>query len=136
MQMEPHFLFNTLSAITTLVEFGRQAEAVEALAHLNTLLKTTLSWGTPEKIPLARELEFIGLSQFIRSRMAMASRSFHGGCPGTTTRQAGGSPRDADIVTAGDFRRSYIDALRAARQERDSTTLGLRSLLSVIEPIS
>jgi sensor histidine kinase YesM len=59
MQMEPHFLFNTLNAITTLVELGRQAEAVEALAHLNALLKTTLSQGTLEKIPLARELEFI-----------------------------------------------------------------------------
>jgi sensor histidine kinase YesM len=59
MQIEPHFLFNTLNAITTLVEFGRQAEAVEALAHLNAILKTTLSQGTPEKIPLARELEFI-----------------------------------------------------------------------------
>jgi sensor histidine kinase YesM len=59
MQLEPHFLFNTLNAITTLVELGRQAEAVEALAHLNAILKTTLSHGTPEKIPLARELEFI-----------------------------------------------------------------------------
>jgi signal transduction histidine kinase len=59
MQMEPHFLFNTLNAITTLVELGRQAEAVEALTHLNVLLKSTLSQGTPEKIPLARELEFI-----------------------------------------------------------------------------
>src|SRR5882757_66254 len=59
MQMEPHFLFNTLNAITTLVELGRQAEAVEALTHLNALLKTTLSQETPEKIPLARELEFI-----------------------------------------------------------------------------
>jgi len=59
MQMEPHFLFNTLNAITTLVELGRRVEAVEALTHLNALLKTTLSQGTPEKIPLARELEFI-----------------------------------------------------------------------------
>jgi sensor histidine kinase YesM len=59
MQMEPHFLFNTLNAITTLVELGRRPEALEALTHLNALLKTTLSQGTPEKIPLARELEFI-----------------------------------------------------------------------------
>jgi sensor histidine kinase YesM len=59
MQMEPHFLFNTLNAITTLVELGRRPEALEALSHLNALLKTTLSQGTPEKIPLARELEFI-----------------------------------------------------------------------------
>src|SRR5258708_6088603 len=35
MQMEPHFLFNTLNAITTLVELGRQTEALEALTHLN-----------------------------------------------------------------------------------------------------
>lgn len=59
MQMEPHFLFNTLNAITTLVELGRRTEALDALTHLNALLKTTLSQSTPEKIPLARELEFI-----------------------------------------------------------------------------
>lgn len=57
MQLEPHFLFNTLNAITTLVELGRQKEAVEMLSHLNAILKSTLKRTTPEKVPLSQELE-------------------------------------------------------------------------------
>ena len=59
MQLEPHFLFNTLNAITTLVELGRQQEAVEMLAHLNVILKSTLKRTTPEKVPLSQELEIV-----------------------------------------------------------------------------
>jgi hypothetical protein len=57
MQLEPHFLFNTLNAITTLVELGRQKEATEMLSHLNAILKSTLQRTTPEKVPLSQELE-------------------------------------------------------------------------------
>lgn len=57
MQLEPHFLFNTLNAITTLVELGRQKEAAEMLSHLNAILKSTLQRTTPEKVPLSQELE-------------------------------------------------------------------------------
>lgn len=59
MQMEPHFLFNTLNAITTLVELGRQAEAAQMLTHLNSILKATLARTTPQKVPLAQELEIV-----------------------------------------------------------------------------
>ena len=59
MQLEPHFLFNTLNAITTLVELGRQKEAAEMLAHLNAILKSTLQRSTPEKVPLSQELEIV-----------------------------------------------------------------------------
>ena len=59
MQLEPHFLFNTLNAITTLVELGRQAEASEMLGHLNAILKSTLKRTTPEKVPLSQELEIV-----------------------------------------------------------------------------
>jgi signal transduction histidine kinase len=59
MQLEPHFLFNTLNAITTLVELGRQKEAAEMLSHLNVILKSTLKRTTPEKVPLSEELEFM-----------------------------------------------------------------------------
>lgn len=59
MQLEPHFLFNTLNAITTLVELGRQTEAAEMLRHLNAILKSTLKRPTPEKVPLSQELEII-----------------------------------------------------------------------------
>jgi sensor histidine kinase YesM len=59
MQLEPHFLFNTLNAITTLVEFGRQKEAVSMLSHLNAILRSTLQRTTPEKVPLSQELEMM-----------------------------------------------------------------------------
>jgi hypothetical protein len=59
MQMEPHFLFNTLNAVTTLVELNRNEKAVEILAHLNTILRKTLQRGTPEKIPFSQELEIV-----------------------------------------------------------------------------
>lgn len=59
MQLEPHFLLNTLNAITTLVELGRQEQASEMLSHLNAMLKSTLKRSTPEKIPLSQELELV-----------------------------------------------------------------------------
>ncbi len=49
MQIEPHFLFNTLNAITTLVELDRQKEALKALSHLNAMLKTTLTQDIPQR---------------------------------------------------------------------------------------
>jgi len=59
MQLEPHFLFNTLNAITTLVELGRTKEAAEMLSHLNVILKSTLKRTTPEKVPLSQEFEMM-----------------------------------------------------------------------------
>lgn len=59
MQMEPHFLFNTLNAITSLVAHGKNPEAMKTLAHLNTILRTTLQRRAPEKVPFAEELRVI-----------------------------------------------------------------------------
>lgn len=59
MQLEPHFLFNTLNAITTLVDLGRQPQAAEMLRHLNAILKSTLKRTTPEKVPLSQELAIV-----------------------------------------------------------------------------
>jgi hypothetical protein len=59
MQLEPHFLFNTLNAITTLVELDRRNEALATLSHLNAILRSTLQRSTPEKVPLSEELEMM-----------------------------------------------------------------------------
>jgi sensor histidine kinase YesM len=59
MQLEPHFLFNTLNAITTLVELGRSEQAAKMLGNLNAILKTTLQRITPDRVPLAREIELV-----------------------------------------------------------------------------
>jgi signal transduction histidine kinase len=59
MQMEPHFLFNTLNAIASLVELDRKEQALQTLEHLNSMLKSALRRSTPEKVPLAQELELV-----------------------------------------------------------------------------
>jgi sensor histidine kinase YesM len=59
MQMEPHFLLNTLNAITALVEDGSQREAARTLSHLNEILKATLVRESPEKVSLAQELSLV-----------------------------------------------------------------------------
>ena len=59
MQMEPHFLFNTLNAITSLVAQDRNQEAMTTLAHLNTILRMTLQRKAPEKVPFAEELRVV-----------------------------------------------------------------------------
>ncbi|MBT9332039.1 sensor histidine kinase [Paracidobacterium acidisoli] len=59
MQMDPHFLFNTLNAITSLVAQKRNDEAMKTLGHLNKILRTTLQRKAPEKVPFAEELKVI-----------------------------------------------------------------------------
>ena len=59
MQLEPHFLFNTLNAVNSLVDLGRNEEASQTLAHLNTILRSALQRSSPEKVPFAEELRII-----------------------------------------------------------------------------
>lgn len=58
-QMEPHFLFNTINAVTSLVDLGRNHEASETLAHLDTILRTTLRRRVPEKVLFTEELSVV-----------------------------------------------------------------------------
>jgi two-component system, LytTR family, sensor kinase len=59
MELNPHFLFNTLNTIAALVERGQQGRAVAMLARLGELLRTTLEKGSDPEVPLERELEFL-----------------------------------------------------------------------------
>jgi len=59
MQMEPHFRFNTLNALASLVAQGRNKEASKTLAHLDMILRTTLRRSAPEKVPFVEELRVI-----------------------------------------------------------------------------
>ncbi len=58
-QMEPHFLFNTLNTITSLVDLGRSHEASEMLSHLDVILRRTLHQRVPGKIPFHEELRVV-----------------------------------------------------------------------------
>src|SRR5687768_2951203 len=57
MQLQPHFLFNTLNTINALIHEDREA-ADHMVTRLADLLRLTL-YETRQQIPLARELEFV-----------------------------------------------------------------------------
>ena len=58
-QLEPHFIFNTLNSISSLVVEGRSEAATAMIAKLSDFLRLTLQTsGTPE-ILLANELVFV-----------------------------------------------------------------------------
>lgn len=61
MQLQPHFLFNTMNAIMVLVrqQKGRQAE--EMLARFSDLLRCVLEDVETQEVPLRRELEYLEL---------------------------------------------------------------------------
>jgi two-component system LytT family sensor kinase len=57
-QLNPHFLFNTLHAISTLVE--RDPRGVRRMiARLSELLRSSLEEGDEQEVPLERELAFL-----------------------------------------------------------------------------
>jgi signal transduction histidine kinase len=61
MQLQPHFLFNTLNAVVSLVRARRGREAEDTLAHLSDLLRWVLDDSEHQEVALARELEYVRL---------------------------------------------------------------------------
>ncbi len=59
MQMQPHFLFNALHAISTLIMRGDAKGANQMLLHLSHFLRMTLDTSDAPLVPLAIELEFL-----------------------------------------------------------------------------
>jgi two-component system, LytTR family, sensor kinase len=58
MQLNPHFLFNTMNSISSLMRFDIEA-ADNMLEQLSSLLRITLERGDVQLIPLRDEIEFI-----------------------------------------------------------------------------
>jgi two-component system, LytTR family, sensor kinase len=58
-QLHPHFLFNTMNTIAVLVREGKNAEAVQLLARLSSLLRMTLDHTGVQEVTLRQELEFL-----------------------------------------------------------------------------
>jgi len=58
-QIEPHFLFNTLNAISGLVRDRRNDYAVGMIAGLSDLLRRVLQDEGRQQVPLAEEMEFL-----------------------------------------------------------------------------
>jgi sensor histidine kinase YesM len=61
MELNPHFLFNTLNSISGLVRRREHDEAVQVLARFGELLRVTLDREAEQMTTLAQELEFLRL---------------------------------------------------------------------------
>ena len=59
MQLHPHFLFNTLNSITSLIRNGRTQEAEDIVAGLGELLRRALDHRQEARDVLERELDFL-----------------------------------------------------------------------------
>jgi two-component sensor histidine kinase len=63
-QLQPHFLFNTLAAITALVRDGEADRATAALEQLSVLLRSALRASDQHEVTLREELD--RLTQYVR----------------------------------------------------------------------
>ena len=59
LQLQPHFLFNTLNAVAGLVRGRRNDEAVTMIAGLADLLRHSLDHAGGQRVPLAEELAML-----------------------------------------------------------------------------
>jgi sensor histidine kinase YesM len=59
LQLQPHFLFNTLNTVSSLVRMHKEKEAVEVVAGLSDLLRYTLDHAGSGRVPLGRELAML-----------------------------------------------------------------------------
>ena len=59
MQLNPHFLFNSLNAVTVLVREQNTAAASRMLELLSDVLRQALRTDQPQEVPLSDELQFI-----------------------------------------------------------------------------
>jgi two-component system, LytTR family, sensor kinase len=67
MQLNPHFLFNSMNTIAMLVRAGRSSESVTMLLALSTLMRDALRDDAPDSGPLEEELNllnrYVGVEQ-------------------------------------------------------------------------
>jgi len=56
-QMEPHFIFNTLSAVQSFVRLDKKEDAIEYLNTFSRLLRSSLELSRENLVPLEQEIE-------------------------------------------------------------------------------
>ncbi|MCX7513390.1 sensor histidine kinase [Frateuria sp. STR12] len=89
MQLQPHFLFNTLNAISALA-LADPLRARLMIARLSDFLRMTLEQRHAQQVPLAREMEFlrcylaiqeVRFQDRLSTRLALAEDTLHAAVP-------------------------------------------------------
>jgi LytS/YehU family sensor histidine kinase len=73
-QLNPHFLFNALNGIATLIREGNRARAADTVDTLSDFLRATLQKLDSPEIPVREELEFV--EQYLRIQRLRFGSSF------------------------------------------------------------
>ena len=73
LQLQPHFLFNTLNSVSALVRIGKAEEAVRMIAMLSDLLRYTLQRAGAQRVTLEEEVATLR-RYFDIQRMRFADR--------------------------------------------------------------
>jgi two-component system, LytTR family, sensor kinase len=73
LQIQPHFLFNTLNGISSLVRGGQTAEAIGMIGGLSDLLRYSLEQGGGSRVTLEEEATMVG-RYFDIQRLRFADR--------------------------------------------------------------
>ena len=136
MQLHPHFLFNTLHAISTLIR-EQPALAEKMVLHLSELLRAYLD-NDRQKIALARELELLDLYLGIQrtrykdrltTRVDAARSALDAAVPGLILQ-----PLVENAIKHGIGRHAGSDCIEiAAHRDADSLYLEVRNRNSVLE---
>ncbi len=73
-QMEPHFIFNTLSTLQGLIRFDSAKKAIDYLNHFSRLLRSTLELSRQEVVSLEDELKT--LESYLKLQQARFKEKF------------------------------------------------------------
>src|SRR5215469_11287844 len=125
MQLQPHFLFNTLNAITVLVRQQKSKDAEQMLGHLSDLLRGVLEDVDAQEVSLRRELEYLQLYLAIEMGRPMSGpRTWQHPCSQSRLRVPDDSTARSPFEDEEGFRNGA--SLQAAtRNGKDPSTIGL-----------
>lgn len=74
-QLEPHFLFNTLNAISTLVAAGRSSAATDMITEVGEFLRATLNARDTPEVTVGVEVDFI--SRYLKIQKCRFGERLH-----------------------------------------------------------
>lgn len=74
-QMEPHFIFNTLSALQSFVRLDRKDDAIRYLHRFSRLLRSSLELSRENLVPLEEEIET--LENYLSLQQMRFENAFH-----------------------------------------------------------